>query len=66
MCRLISHALHAAIDSRWAPDYTTDQWQLPEEYINFYTPLDPFIDFQRSTDCMAHRHLRPNQEDEAE
>ena len=60
MCRMIAVAMQAAIDSRWGPDYATSGWQLPDEYATFYTPLDPYVDFHRSTDCMAHRHLRPD------
>ena len=59
MCRLLATALLEAIDDRWGPTGDQHGGQLPDDYAHFYVPLDPHKEFHRSTDCMAHRHLRP-------
>ena len=59
MCRLLATALLQAIDDRWGQGADQTGWQLPDDYAHFYVPLDPYKEFHRSTDCMAHRHLRP-------
>ena len=64
MCQLLANAFHQAIDLRWSPGYTSDAWLLPDCYAAFYTPLDPYVGFHRSTDCMYHRHLRPDHSDD--
>ena len=59
MCRLLATALLLAIRDRWGPTPQSQGWHLPDTCARFYVPLDPYLDFHRSTDCMAHRHLRP-------
>ena len=59
MCELLAAATHDAIQHRWTQTRQQEEWALPDEYHDFYIPLDPYLDFQRSTDCMTHRHLRP-------
>ena len=59
MYRLIATALLQAINDRWGPDHSLSGWQLPDNHAQFYTPLDPYKEFHCSTDCIAHRHLRP-------
>ena len=59
MCRLLADATHDAIQQRWRQPRTDDQWNLPDEYSDFFIQLDPYLDFKRSTDCMTNRHLPP-------
>ena len=59
MCKLLAESTHDALRQRWTQPRSDDQWNLPEEYSDFFIPLDPYLDFHRSTDCMTHRHLRP-------
>ena len=59
MCRLLARALHHAVEQRWPHVIDHDEWHLDRDYIDFFIPLDPYYDFARSTDCMAHRHLLP-------
>ena len=54
--------MRQATEARWGNEQPPDAWSLPEEYIDFFIPFDPYYDFQRGTDCMYHRHLRPNSE----
>ena len=59
MCRRLATALLRAIADRWTQHGGLTGWHLPDDYAQFYVPLDPYKEFHRSTDCMAHRHLRP-------
>ena len=59
MCQLLAESTHDAIRQRWTQTRTDEEWHLPDEYSDFFIPLDPYLDFKRSTDCMPHRHLRP-------
>ena len=61
MCQLLAAAAHDAIQQRWTQNRHGEEWSLPVEYQDFFIPLDPYLDFQRSTDCMIHRHLRPQE-----
>ena len=62
MCRLRARALHQATEARWSNGEPPEEWSLPDEHVDFFIPLDHNSDFQRSTDCMHHRHLRPRTE----
>ena len=62
MCKLLARALHQATEARWSSHDPPQEWSLPDEYVDFFIPLDPYYDFQRSTDCMHLRHLRPHSE----
>ena len=62
MCRLLARPLHPAVDQRWGKHPSSGERTLQEDYNDFFIPLDPYYDFQRSTDCMHHRRRPPRRE----
>ena len=61
MCRILAAAILSDVHATFpAAHGDLDDWTLHAWATPFFVPLDPYMQFTFSSDCMAHGVRRPN------